>query len=230
MQSVLALIPARAGSKGIPGKNFRPLGGRPVYTYAADCAHAIGCVPVLSTDQYPASMDGGLLHHGDTTVRLLRRPAHLCTDSAPMIDVVRHALDSIPGPSDQIVLLLQPTQPFRTPAHLTAAIELLEQTGADSVVSVVALPLTHSPDLVCYMDGGRLRPWTMGGPTRRQDATPVYLRDGTCYATRRSTITRTGTLYGCDCRPLIIPAAESCELDTEQDWIALERRWKELHA
>jgi CMP-N-acetylneuraminic acid synthetase len=131
--------------------------------------------------------------------------------------------------------LLQPTQPLRQPKHLRAALDLLAASGADSVVSVVELPLSYSPDVICAIWRERLRPYPVyvsheqrmefsEQPTRRQDAEVVYRRDGTCYAFRRRTVEHYGNIYGDFVKPLIIPADESCELDSLADWAALERR------
>jgi CMP-N,N'-diacetyllegionaminic acid synthase len=145
-----------------------------------------------------------------------------------MLAVVKHALQQLPGAEDDIFLLLQPTQPFRTADHLREAVRLLRETQAESVVSVVELPLTHSPDMLGLIVGTRLVPWNeQGWPTRRQEATPAYKRDGTVYAFWRRTVSRAGDIYGCPCVPLIIPPEQSCELDTESDWREVERRWKE---
>jgi CMP-N,N'-diacetyllegionaminic acid synthase len=146
-----------------------------------------------------------------------------------MLDVVRHVLAEIPGPEDQIIVLLQPTQPLRQPKHVTAAIDLLRDTEADSVVSVVELPRTHSPHYVCRVVEGRVEPWfayegATAWPDGRQRVTPAFTRDGTVYAFWRQTVSRYGSLYGEDVRPLIIPPEETCELDTEADWQVLERR------
>ena len=154
-------------------------------------------------------------------------PLH--TDTCPMIDVVKDALDRVPGPPEQIIVLLQPSQPLRTPAHVQAAIALLQETQADSVVSVVGLPPTHSPEWQCVInESGGLEFWSLdpwpGIAWRRQDLPKTYIRDGTVYAFYRQTVQRFGTIYGEHVRPLIIPAEESCSLDTMQDWAEAERR------
>ena len=159
-----------------------------------------------------------------------------------MTAVVQHVLKEIPGPPDQIVVLLQPTQPLRQPKHVAAAIELLRSSGPDSVVSVVELPKTHSPDLVCEVvlcpdgdtklrpwpyescDGTSMRPWSER-PTRRQAARSAFIPDGTVYAFYRRTVAW-GHLYGAGDRvwPLVIPPEETCALDTMADWAEAERR------
>ena len=223
--NVLALIPARVGSKGIPNKNFRPIvGGWSPLQLAIRAAVDARCEPVVSSDSFNLELWGD----GDL-VNWLYAPAPLHTDTCPMIDVVKDALDRVPGPTDQIIVLLQPSQPLRTPAHVQAAIALLQETQADSVVSVVELPPTHSPEWQCVInESGGLEFWSLdpwpGIAWRRQDLPKTYIRDGTVYAFYRQTVQRFGTIYGKHVMPLIIPAEESCSLDTMQDWAEAERR------
>ncbi len=222
MSDALAIIPARANSKGVPGKNVRALVGVSPIDRAIRCAIEAGCLTYLSTD----------LSGNDWGVSVIRRPPDLAQDDTPMIDVVRHVLAAVPGPSEQIIVLLQPTQPLRTPAHVQAAMARLEAGDCDSVVSVVELPLTHSPDLVWQRVGDWVRPWPTKtirrhDMTRRQDATPACIRDGTVYAFWRKTVSWYGTLYGDRCRALVIPASESCPLDDMEDWAEAERRLRD---
>jgi CMP-N,N'-diacetyllegionaminic acid synthase len=166
----------------------------------------------------------------DIAYNVKQRPAELAQDDTPMPAVVQHALQQIPGQPDDIIVLLQPTQPLRKPEHVQAAIALLRESGADSVVSVVALPKTHSPSMQSVMESGRLWPYLpQGYPASRQQCIQTYIRDGTVYAFWRKTVDQHGTIYGQDVRPLIIPPEDTCELDTEADWAALEARWKAKH-
>lgn len=231
---VLAIIPARMGSKGVPGKNWKLLAGGSPLERAWRCALEYGLTPeqiVISTDAPCPNVND------DRAVEsYLWRSPQLAQDDTPMIDVVKHALWCVPGPPEQMIVLLQCTQPLRTPDHIRQAIALLE-SGADSVVSVVQLPLTHHPDATLELRDGHLWPfrwWCECGSedwstlrTRRQDYEPAYIRDGTCYAFRRSTVTRYGTIYGQDVRPLIIPPEQTCALDSESDWLEAERRLRE---
>lgn len=232
------MIPARSGSKGIPNKNWKLIADGP-----SPAARAIGCAlnaglrVVVSCDR-PVDYHPTVLE--DERIQWLHRPAEFAGDTTPMIDVVKHALSEIPGPPEQIICLLQPTQPLREPKHIKAAIALLESSGADSVVSVVELPQTHHPEFVCDIVGDRLFQWDHEGsraefgyfglwnmPVRRQASNPVYIRDGTVYAFRRSTVSDERDIYGMDCRPLIIPASDTQALDTPEDWLEAERRLKE---
>lgn len=228
MGDVLALIPARVGSKGIPGKNFRMLGAKPLYQYAVECAIRSGCTPVVSSDRSELARDIFCSPaRADFYAITLFRPPALVRDDTPMIDVVQHALAQIPGPPEQIIVLLQPTQPLRRPEHVRMAIDRLIDTQADSIVGVVPVhPAAHAYWQAFIDREGRLdHAWD--ARTRRQQLPPSYRRDGTVYAFWRRTVHVFGTIYGEDCRPLIIDPRDSCELDTEADWIALERRWKE---
>ncbi len=224
--NVLGLVPARGGSKGIPRKNVRPLAGRPLLAYAADAARGSGVIDrvVLSTDD-PEIRAVGLACGLEAP---FLRPADLAADDTPMLPVVEHAVRALGdlGWAAEIVVLLQPTSPLRRPAHIARAVDELRQTGADSVVSVVELPLHLSPDYVMRIEDGRLVNFLAEGArvTRRQDARPAYVRDGTVYAVRVETLRGHGSLYGPNCRPLVLAASESLTIDTPEDWVEAERR------
>lgn len=223
---VLAIVPARAGSKGVPGKNERPLAGRTLLDYTARAARDSGVVDriVLSTDAESIAEAG---RRAGLEVPFLR-PAELARDDTPMLPVIRHAVDAVAagGWMPEIVVLLQPTSPLRTPAHVRDAVALLRSTGADSVVTVVEVPKHLSPDYVMRIEDGVLKPFLPEGAriTRRQDVRPAFSREGTVYAFRRSTLERYGSIYGEDCRPLVIDPAESLSIDTPEDWAEAERR------
>ena len=222
---MLGIVPARAGSKGVPGKNIRPLAGRPLLEYVAQVAAEAGVFDrvILTTDSTEIAEVG---RGAGLDVPFLR-PAALSEDETPMLPVVQHALSALAadGWSPDIVVLLQPTSPLRRPDHVRSAVTLLQESGADSVVSVVELPRHLSPDYVMRIENGTLRPFLPDGlrVTRRQDARPAYVRDGTVYAFRRDTLERFSDIYGSDCRPLLVPAAESLTIDTWDDWQAAER-------
>lgn len=223
--SVLGIVPARSGSKGVPGKNIRPIAGRPLLEYTARAAGESRVIDrlVLSTDSEEIA-DAG--RRAGLEVPFLR-PAALAGDDTPMLPVLRHAIDTLAagGWEPEIVVLLQPTSPLRRPEHIRDAVARLRETGADSVVTVVEVPRHLSPDYVMRIDEGVLRPFLPEGAriTRRQDARPAYSREGTVYAFRRATLDRFGNIYGDDCRPLIIDPAESLSIDSPADWDAAER-------
>jgi CMP-N-acetylneuraminic acid synthetase len=223
--TVLAIVPARAGSKGVPDKNLRTLAGRSLLDRTADVARRSGVIDrtILTTDSEAiaaAGRDAGL----DVP---FMRPARLAQDDTPMLPVVRHAVDELvrSGWEAEIIVLLQPTSPLRRPDHIRDAVALLRSAGADSVVSVVALPRHLSPDYVMRIDGDVLKPFLPEGArvSRRQDAREAYSRDGTVYVFRRSTLERFGNIYGDNCRPLVIDPRDSLSIDSPDDWTNAER-------
>lgn len=222
---VLGLVPARGGSKGVPGKNVRPLAGHTLLEYTSRAARESGVLDrvILSTDS-PEIAEAG--RRSGLEVPFMR-PAALAADDTPMLPVIQHALAEIAhgGWSPDIIVLLQPTSPLRRPDHIRDAVNLLRVSNADSVVTVVEVPRHLSPDYVMRIDEGRLKPFLPDGArvTRRQDARAAYSRDGTVYAFRHATLERFGGIYGDDCRPLLIDSSESLSIDSPSDWDDAER-------
>jgi CMP-N,N'-diacetyllegionaminic acid synthase len=225
---VLGLIPARSGSKGIPGKNELPLAGRTLVERATAAAleSSVLDTVVLTTDSDAIAALGRA-----AGADVLQRPAELALDDTPMSAVLTHALSELEreGRRYDAVALLQPTQPLRTPDHIRAAVRLLEENPtASSVVSVVAIPSHYAPEYALRLDNERLVPYLPAGAerTRRQDVEPAYSRDGTIYLTRAE-FARRGDLYGDECRPLLIEADESINLDSPADWQRAETRLRQ---
>lgn len=213
---VLGVIPARGGSKGVPGKNIKPLGGVPLigHTIAAAAGATLLTRTIVSTDDdVIASVAVSLGADVPFT-----RPAELATDSARAIDVLQHAVAAVGGPYDAVVML-QPTTPFRTSGDIDGALELLEASGADSVISVVEVG-GHHPARMKFLDGDRLvdPPYCEAYENQaRQELEPMYLRNGAIYATRTAVLER-GSLKGKDCRAWVMPARVSVNIDTEDDF------------
>jgi CMP-N,N'-diacetyllegionaminic acid synthase len=222
---VLGLIPARAGSKGIVGKNLKPFRGQPLIGYAIHAASQSQIIDriVVSTDSEEIAR---LARDLGAEVPFLR-PPELAQDDTPMLPVIEHAVHALEhdGWQPHLIVLLQPTSPLRHPErrceHIARAVAMLRETRADSVVSVVQIRETHSPDYVMKIVDGKLQPFLPEGlrVTRRQDARKAYERDGTVYAFWRETLRQHHSIYGADSRPLEIPADESLALDTPADWM-----------
>jgi len=224
--SSLAVIPARAHSEGLPGKHTRPLHGRTLIAHAADCARRSGVCDrvVLSTDGAAIAAEGDRIG-----LTVIRRPPALAAPDTPLVPVLQHALAQLPGLPD-VVVLLQPTSPLRTPLHLQAACALLRtDPRLDSVVTVTPVPATHHPDRLCVIEpaGGCLIPYRahrrLDDAPRRQDAGLTYVRNGLVYAVRTRWILE-GSLYGDVCYPLLTHAADHCTIDTAEDWAVAEAR------
>ena len=225
MPKILGIIPARGGSKGIPGKNIRSLVGKPLIQYAVEAARSSNMVDrlILTTDSVEIAEVGKVL---GVEVPFLR-PPELAQDNTPMVPVLEHAVQFVEmhGWQPDIILLLQPTAPLRRAEHIQLAVKLLVESKCDSVVSVVEVPRHYVPDFVLRLEDGKLKPF-LDVPlvTRRQDARPAYSRDGTIYAFWRDLLVKKNSIYGDDCRPLIIPYDQSCNLDTMDDWHEAETR------
>ena len=189
---VLGIVPARAGSKGIPDKNLRPLAGRPLIAYAHDAAVASGSIDrlVLSTDSEEIAAIGR-----DVGIEVpFLRPPELASDDSPMQPVVEHAVREVEGTGwfPDLVVLLQPTAPLRRGEHIRRAVEIARESGCTSVVSVVAIPAHFSPAYAMKVVEGRLENYLPEGATvtRRQDSPAAFSRDGTVYVVRRDTLIR----------------------------------------
>lgn len=220
---ILALIPARGGSKRIPRKNLRPLGGRPLIVWSIEAVSGMPevCDILVSTDDSAiaeASRPGGAI------VPWLR-PANLATDTASVIDVCVHALDwyeEVKGAVDGL-MLLQPTSPFRSRDSVRRGIELFRERGRQTVVGVSP---AHSHPMWCFeIDGTALRPFIPGhgAQLRSQDLPPAYVLNGSFYLIEPSELRRSRSFHGSAVAPLIIDRpVESIDLDTEWDWSVAE--------
>jgi CMP-N-acetylneuraminic acid synthetase len=220
---ILGLIPARGGSKSIPRKNLAPLAGKPLLAWTAEAARGARHLTrtVLSTDDAEIAEVGRGL---GLDVPFLR-PVALAQDESPMLPVMRHAADwyTAQGEAVEAVVLLQPTSPLRRAHHIDAALDLLlADPGADSVVSVVAVPHQFNPVSVMKRDGGRLAPF-LPGPMilRRQDKPEVYARNGPAVLGVRAEALGRSILYSPTTLGYIMDARASLDIDDPDDlWLA----------
>jgi CMP-N,N'-diacetyllegionaminic acid synthase len=220
--NVLGVVPARGGSKGIPQKNLRTIAGRPLLAYTADAARASRLSRTIVSTDDPAIAD---VARGLGLEVPFMRPSELATDSAPMAPVLQHAVRemAVRGFTADAVVLLQPTSPLRRAQHIDRALDLLVASRADSVVSVVEVPHQFNPISVMRLDGDRLMPFIEGPAVlRRQDKPRVYARNGPAVLAVRTSVLERGSLYGEDCRPLVMAAEESIDLDTPLDFDVLD--------
>jgi N-acylneuraminate cytidylyltransferase/CMP-N,N'-diacetyllegionaminic acid synthase len=220
---LLILVPARAGSKGLPGKNVRLLGGLPLLAWTARTI-ATAALPgrvVLSTDD-PAIAKIGCDHGLDAP---FLRPAELASDTAGMSEVVEHAvgwLEANTGWSASAVMLLQPTSPFRRAERLRQAVELLARPDTDGVIGVERIERRLSVMYHERPDGllEPLRSWE--GSTRRQEAPPLLTPNGTLYLVTRTALDTHRRLFPPRLRALPTDAIEGIDIDTPEDWALAE--------
>lgn len=216
---ILGVVPARGGSKGVPGKNLRVVGGEPLIVHTlrtAQAAEALLYRTIVSTDDPEIAR---VARDAGADVPFLR-PHDLATDSVPMVPVLQHAVTSIEeeeGKRIDWVCLLQPTNPFRTVEDLKGAVDLALQGECDSVISVVRVFAVH-PVLMKRIEDGYLEPFSVPEPegTRRQDYDPpAYMRNGAIYLTRREVIMDKGSIWGERIRPFEMPEERSIGIDSE---------------
>lgn len=192
---VLAIVPARRGSKGLPLKNIRPLHGKPLLAWPIAAARASAYVDevIISTeDQEFADI---AVAHGASAPFL--RPAELASDTAPSIGFILHAIDTMADRGEQfdLIVLLEPTSPLTEAADIDAALERLVSAAgaAEAIVGIQALHTVH-PAFAVRMDGdGRIAPLAPGGFAdlpRRQDLEPVFALDGSLYISTADALRR----------------------------------------
>ena len=233
---VLGLVTARGGSKGLPGKNLRPLAGKPLLAHTIDAARASGAFDrlVLSTD------DAGIAAAGRASgceVPFMR-PADLARDETPHLPVVQHAVRWLAEHEDyraDAVMILQPTSPLRQPEHIREAVALLERSGADSVVGVCQVPDHYHPMRTVSIDSsGMATLFVTGEPlrrriNRRQDMPQAWTMNGAVYLLRTALLTAAEpALYGDRVAAYVMPHAASISIDSLEDWFAAERALADL--
>ncbi len=231
---VLGLVPARGGSVGVPRKNIRLLHGKPLLFYTAECAAKARSLArvVLTTDDEEIADVG---RSAGLEVPFLR-PAELSRGDTPSLPVAQHAVRFLEAQGDRFdaVCLLQPTSPLRDPSDIDGAVDLLERTGADSVISFVDVGEKHPARMkVVEADGRVVDPpfaESVEGQ-RRQDLPKLYLRDGSIYLTRRDVLMERGSFKGDDCRAFLVPAERAVNIDTPWDLFLAEQalRFHEKH-
>jgi len=222
---VLGLVPARGGSKGVPRKNIRPLAGRPLLYYTAEAARQSKRLSrvVLSTEDAEIAEVG----RACGLEAPFLRPPELAADTTPMLAVVEHLLGwcQQQGEDFDAVCLLQPTTPLRRAEDIDACISLLEQSGADSVVSVLPVPAEYNPHWVYFKDESGLLRLSTGEAspiTRRQELPPAFHREGSVYVTRRETLVEQHSLYGRRVAGYCIDPERTVNIDTWADWARAE--------
>lgn len=214
---IVAIIPARGGSKGIPGKNLKLLNGKPLICYTIEEA-----LKSKYLHQVLVSTDDELI--AETSKKsgadVIKRPYELATDSSPVIDAVFHTINTIKKDcTPYIIVLLQPTSPFRNVSDINAAIELFLNNDCDSVISMCKVE--HSPYQYFRFedDSNRLIP-LLGDKyltIRRQDLPDIYRPNGAIYITTFDTLHRNNSFYGGKIIPYIMPSERSIDIDEEID-------------
>jgi len=228
---VLGIITARGGSKGVPGKNLKLLAGQPLLAYTIEAARASQALDrvILSTEDEEIAAVGRAL---GCEVPFIR-PAELSRDDTPHLPVIQHAaawMQNQGGYQPDAVMVLQPTSPLREAGDITAAITLLESSGADSVLSVSEVPGHSHPSRTLRLDDdGFAVLFATGAPVRtrinrRQDLPDAWVMNGAIYACRIGVLSGpTPSLYGDRVAAYRMPPGRSISIDDMNDWATAER-------
>jgi N-acylneuraminate cytidylyltransferase len=214
--TALALVPARGGSKGIPDKNLCRVGALTLTARAVRCARQTGRFArvVVSTDSEAIAAEA----RGEGA-QVIRRPAALASDTADVIDVIAHALDVLAddGFSPDVVVLLEPTSPLRTPAMVS---EVLDRLGeADAAFTVSPVPVRFHPRKQFWVDAeGRARRVApdLVMPVRRQELTETFVQNGAVYAFRTAMFRAHRSVFGPSPLAIVI-TAPLVNIDTPED-------------
>jgi CMP-N,N'-diacetyllegionaminic acid synthase len=224
--NVVAIITARGGSKGVPGKNLRLLHGKPLLAYTAEAALAARRLTrvVLSTDDAEIARIGKAC---GVDVPFLR-PPELAADTTPTLPVLQHAVATLEQAGAQIdaVCLLQPTNPFRSPAVIDGCVDLFERSGADSVVTVLPVPHEYNPHWVYFENEHNELHLATGESApvpRRQSLPPAFHREGSVYVVQRDILMNSGSLYGVRIRGYRMDHEPSVNIDTLDDFHRAEQ-------
>lgn len=228
---ILGIIPARSGSKGVPGKNTKLLNGKPLLEYTTEIAVRSNYLTelIVSTDNEKISDIAKSL---GVKIPFLR-PTELAQDKTPTIEVIVHALQWYESQNIffDAVCLLQATSPFRTVDFLDKAIKKFVENNSDSLVSVQKVPHEYNPHWTFELDEtGNLKIAT--GETkiisRRQELPTAYFRDGSIYITKTDVILNQNSLYGNNISFIESDSALFVNIDTLEDWEKAEMMAKKL--
>ncbi|MBS0192022.1 MAG: acylneuraminate cytidylyltransferase family protein [Phycisphaerales bacterium] len=242
--NAIAVILGRAGSKGVPGKNITPVAGKPCARWTIEAAKSsarVGTIIVSSDD--PRLLDLGA-SEGAVAVR---RPPDLATDAARIDDAARHAIETFEAaerplsPAEPIVILYA-NVPVRPADLIGRAVELLTESGCDSVQSYAAVGKFH-PWWIARIDpSGRVAPWEGDvlnhGVFRRQDLPPAFVPDGGVIAlTRRALFCQIPgvapgphAFFGADRRGVINPEGAVVDIDSPADLLAADAVLRDRNA
>ncbi|MEO5345222.1 MAG: acylneuraminate cytidylyltransferase family protein [Magnetococcus sp. YQC-9] len=215
-ETVLAVIPARGGSKGVKRKNIRPLTGKPLLAWTIEAARNCPEIDRLILSSEDAEIIATARAWGCEVP--FARPMELAGDEARASDVALHLLSTLPESYDWL-LWLQPTSPLRTGADISAALHLAASQPIDSLVSVT--PVEKSPYWMFHLQSdGAMQPLLPGDATRRnrQELPPVHQLNGAINLVRTQWFRASHRFIDSDTRAYVMPAERSLDIDTERDF------------
>ena len=233
---ILGIITARGGSKSIPRKNIKDLGGKPLVAWTIEAAKNSGIFDrvILSTDDQEIA---DVSKKFGAEVPFLR-PTELAQDTTPHMPVLKHAVETLKDKENyypDYVAILQPTAPFREPRHFKEAYDLLAATGADSVISVAEIPGHSNPMWALKVnDEGIANLFVTGEPPykripRRQELPKAYTNSGHIYIFKTGLLfTDNPNFYGEKTAAYVMEDKYCVNIDNPVDWEKAEEKIKEI--
>jgi len=222
LHSTIAIIPARGGSKGLPGKNIRLLAGLPLVAHSIRFAHLCPEIErcIVSTDSEEIAR---VAREAKGEVPFLR-PSELAEDSTPMLPVLQHAIRQMELQEEKrydLVILLQATSPFRLPEDVSQALRIMSEDSKAAGVVAVSTP-SFNPRVVCVEQKAGYLHWAFSDKTytRRQEAEPVYRINGMLYVWRRDYLMGCSIedMYSAPHRILVVPEERALDIDSLHDF------------
>ena len=231
-KKIAALIPARGGSKGLPGKNIRPLLGKPLICWTIEQALSSKYLDrvIVSTDDKAIA---GISKRAGAEVPFMR-PRRLASDKAKSIDAIIHAVEFLRGNGSEFdyLMLLEPASPLREVSDIDNAVKLLidNKVKASSIVSVSKVEAAHPAFDVMINKKGFIIPYGSGGmkAKRRQDITELYFFEGTIYMSEIKELFRRKGFYHNRTIAYVVPKWKAPEIDDISDLIYAEAILKNI--
>lgn len=227
---IYSITLARGGSKGIPGKNIKLLNGKPLIAYTLEAAAASGCFSRILVSTDDEKIASAAKRYGAKIPFL--RPLELAGDTTPVITVLRHLVVWLLEQEKKLpdyMILLQPTSPLRQPFHIQEAVKLLVTSGADSVIGVQEVPANTHPSWTFRIAGpGHKLALFSGEPIKqiiplRQQLPRALRTNGAFFGFKTKLLLEDPpSFYGDDVRGYVMDSRYSVDVDTPDDWIALE--------
>jgi len=228
---ILAVVPARGGSKGVPLKNLRKVCGRSLVAWVGEVIQHVACLDrvVVSTDHE------GIAREAEKSGidAPFRRPPELSGDRIGDVDVLQHALttmETLDGVKYDVVVMLQPTSPSRRPEHIEEAITRLLDGNYDAVWSISETDLkAHPLKQLVIAEDGHLHYYDSRGAEiiARQQLTPIYHRNGIVYVITRDSLLNDGALLPNNATAIVI-LGPIVNIDTEQDFVDTEKLFENM--
>lgn len=225
---ILGLIPARAGSQGVPRKNLRLLCGKPLIAYTIEAALELCLDRVMVTTESPEIATVAQRYGAE--IPFLRPPWLAAHSGVTSMQIVKHALHYLAeaeGYQPDVIVYLQPTSPLRTAVHIDQGMEMLLESDADSVVTVRKVESEHPYFMMLINNENNLCEYIEmeNKPLSRQDVPPLYLINGALYISRWEYIakaTEFTPLFSKHCKGLLMDPLSSVDINIPLDFLLAE--------